>query len=87
MLPDRQIGHVVRFDDYVEDFNTFVREVVAKRKHKRLLLLAHSMGGGIASVYLDRYPGDFAKAALGDVQVGSNDYPQLVLLHSDFDAC
>jgi lysophospholipase len=64
MLPDRQIGHVELFNDYVQDFNTFVREVVAKRGHKRLLLLAHSMGGAIASLYLERYPGDFAKAAL-----------------------
>jgi lysophospholipase len=64
MLPDRQIGHVELFDDYVQDFNTFVRGVVAKRGHKRLLLLAHSMGGAIASLYLERYPGDFAKAAL-----------------------
>jgi lysophospholipase len=64
MLPDRQIGHVEHFDDYVQDFNTFVREVVAQQGHKRLLLLAHSMGGAIASLYLERYPSDFAKAAL-----------------------
>jgi lysophospholipase len=64
MLRDGQIGHVELFDDYVQDFKSFVGEVVAKQGHKRLLLLAHSMGGAIASLYLERYPGDFAKAAL-----------------------
>ena len=64
MLPDKQIGHVEHFADYVQDFNTFVRGVVAKQGHKRLLLLAHSMGGAIASLYLEGYPSDFERAAL-----------------------
>jgi lysophospholipase len=64
MLPDKEVGYVELFADYVQDFNTVVHGVGAKQGHKRLLLLAHSMGGAIASLYLENYPDDFEKAAL-----------------------
>ncbi len=57
-------GHVRRFDDYVDDLQTFVDQVVRRSPHPHLLLLAHSMGGGIATRHLERFPGTFAAAAL-----------------------
>ncbi|WP_201495426.1 alpha/beta fold hydrolase [Rubrivivax sp. A210] len=65
LLPDEpQKGHVVQFDDYVEDLQAFIQQVVGQKPHRKLLLLAHSMGGGVASRHLQKYPGVFAAAAL-----------------------
>lgn len=57
-------GHVRHFDDYVDDLQTFILQEVKRTPHQRLFLLAHSMGGGIATRHLQRYPGIFSAAAL-----------------------
>lgn len=54
-------GHVDRFDDFVDDFAAFVRatETAMTEHYGRelpLRLVAHSMGGAIAALYLARYP-------------------------------
>ncbi len=70
ILADPQIGHVEHFDDYVTDLKTYVDRVVRPSQEKLgagrgpLFLLAHSMGGCIASLYLETYPRDFAAAVL-----------------------
>ena len=64
MLKDRYKGHVAAFDDYVHDLNVFVRKVVLQKPHRKLFLLAHSMGGGIATRYIEMYPDVFDAAAL-----------------------
>ena len=64
LLPDPLKGHVVLFDDYVADFTTFMDTVVKPRRYRRLAILAHSMGGAIASLYLERRQNDFAAAVL-----------------------
>jgi lysophospholipase len=65
LLPNEpQKGHVVNFEDYVDDLQTFIQEVVRKDQHAKLFVLAHSMGGGIATRHLQRFPGVFAAAAL-----------------------
>lgn len=64
MLPDeREKGHVNRFENYVSDLDTFIRTVVLSKPHQRLFLLGHSMGGGIATLYIERYPDVFHAAA------------------------
>jgi lysophospholipase len=60
----REKGHVKKFDDYVNDLQTFVLDVVKKEQHKKLLVLAHSMGGGVATRHLQMFPGTFDAAAL-----------------------
>ncbi|MBY3143803.1 alpha/beta fold hydrolase [Rhizobium laguerreae] len=57
------LGYVENFDDFVDDLKTFV-EKEAKPANERLFLLAHSMGGAIASLYLEKFSADFAAAAL-----------------------
>ena len=53
------------FNTYVYDLHKFVEEVVhIKEKGNSLYLYAHSMGGGIAAMYLEKYPADFCKAVL-----------------------
>jgi lysophospholipase len=64
----RERGHVDDFNFYVDDLHKLVTNVVKKHSpsHPRLFLLAHSMGGGIASLYLEReaFRKDFTAAAL-----------------------
>ncbi|HEX8170801.1 MAG TPA: alpha/beta fold hydrolase [Thermoanaerobaculia bacterium] len=64
LLRESQKGHVVHFDDYVTDLETFMKQVVQPHGQKNLFLLAHSMGGGIASLYLERPGHDFKAAVL-----------------------
>lgn len=61
---DRHKGHVDQFDDYVDDLDKFVKTVVLSRPHNKKYLLAHSMGGGIATRYIELHPDVFDAAAL-----------------------
>jgi len=61
---DPQMGHVLDFDNYVRDLKTFYNEKVAPAGHQNLFLLAHSMGGGIATLYIQEHQNDFKAAAL-----------------------
>ncbi len=63
LLKDRQIGHVERFDHYVEDLHFILSKFSAQLPDKKMLL-AHSMGGAVASAYLAKYPEVFKAAAL-----------------------
>ena len=62
MLKDSQIGHVVDFNDYVKDLHYFVSNFVPKDKKR--VLIGHSMGGAIASLYVEEYPSDFTGLVL-----------------------
>jgi len=57
LLKDPQIGHIDDYNHYISDLYFFVKNIV--KKHKKMILLAHSMGGAIASVYVERNPDDF----------------------------
>lgn len=63
LLEDKQIGHVESFDDYVQDLHLVQREFSSLLPENKVLL-AHSMGGAVASSYLAAYPGVFKAAAL-----------------------
>lgn len=54
LLPDPQKGHVVEFDDYVDDAEAYVAQVHAAHPERPLFVLAHSMGGGIATALAER---------------------------------
>lgn len=59
MTENPQKGHVWNFDDYVNDLKTFYDTVVNAKRHDKLFLLAHSMGGAVASLYIEAYKDDF----------------------------
>lgn len=63
LLEDPQIGHVTSFADYVQDLHLLQTEL-SPLLPKDKVLLAHSMGGAVASSYLATYPGVFKAAAL-----------------------
>ncbi len=56
MLPDTHRGHVVNFSDYVDDLAAFWQQEVAGGPWRKRYILAHSMGGAIATLFLQRYP-------------------------------
>jgi len=64
-LKDSQKGHVWNFSDYLLDVEQWMNEVVLPLNEKKpLYLLAHSMGGLIATEYLAKHPKVFKKALL-----------------------
>ncbi|MGL6176681.1 MAG: alpha/beta fold hydrolase [Vibrionaceae bacterium] len=57
-------GHVVFFDDYVDDLEAFFKTVVSQKQHQTRLLLGHSMGGAVSCLYAARNPATIHKVVL-----------------------
>ncbi|KAF1367205.1 MAG: lysophospholipase L2 [Yokenella regensburgei] len=55
MLSDTHRGHVVNFSDYVDDLAAFWHQEVAPGHWRKRFILAHSMGGAIATLFLQRH--------------------------------
>ena len=62
-LKEKDLVHVDDYEEYVRDMKGFYDRVVSKNSLPKILF-AHSMGGAIASLYLEQYPGDFCGAVL-----------------------
>ncbi|SDB47746.1 lysophospholipase [Pseudobutyrivibrio sp. YE44] len=57
--------HVKHFEDYISDFNLFIEKIVIPESlTENLYLFAHSMGGGVGAMYLEKHPDVFKKAVL-----------------------
>jgi len=70
MTSDPQHGYVAHFDDYVDDFVTFVETIVKPKQQGPLLLVCHSMGGAIGALTLLRMPKLFSKAVFASPMFG-----------------
>ncbi len=70
MTSNPHMGHVQKFSDYVDDFALFMQTKVLPRNDKPLLLLGHSMGGAIGTLYLKQYPDIFSAAAFSAPMYG-----------------
>lgn len=58
-------GHVVKFSHYVDDFSVLMRKFVLPEVGSApLFLLAHSMGGAISGLYMQKNPGVFTAAVM-----------------------
>jgi lysophospholipase len=78
MIEDYSITHVEKYDDYVEDLKAFVeKKVKPDSQGKPFVLFAHSMGGAIGALYLEKYPKDFEKAILSSpmLEIDSGNTP------------
>ncbi len=64
MLSDTHRGHVVHFSDYVDDLERLWHQEIAPGPWRRRYALAHSMGGAITSLFLQRNPQAFDAVAL-----------------------
>jgi lysophospholipase len=82
MTKDAEAGYVEHFDNYVQDFERFMKQVVLAKSHSRLFLLAHSMGGAVGAMYLERNPGVFNAVVLSApmLQINTEPYPEFVAL-------
>ncbi len=56
--------NVEDFNYYVNDLKLFIDKEVLKNKNKDLYLFAHSMGGAIGIMFLEKHPEYFTKAIL-----------------------
>ena len=74
-LADPHKGHVDTYDDYLADFDYFLKNIVNNKPHKVKLLLAHSMGGTIALLYELRHPGNFSGIAMSAPMLGFSTAP------------
>ncbi len=66
-VEDMTLTHVNHFDDYVTDFEYFVRDVVPHDLPLRLF--SHSMGGAVAGLYLEKNPDVFPKAVFSSPMI------------------
>lgn len=82
--------YVRSFAEYVRDLHIFVKKFVRPYRNE-MYLFAHSMGGGIGAVYLERYPDDFKKAVLSSpmiqMKVGGVPYPAAMVIAHIFRLC
>lgn len=60
---DISLTHVSDFNEYVQDLEN-ICEVVLKKMPKPWMIFAHSMGGAVTSLFLERHPDVFSRAAL-----------------------
>lgn len=73
-------GHVDRFVDYEDDFTTWLTHLAPRIDGQPTYLVAHSMGGAIASMYMAQYgrakvPFEFKAAILSAPMMGINTKP------------
>ncbi|BCL71560.1 lysophospholipase L2 [Vibrio nigripulchritudo] len=72
LLDNPELGHVVEFQDYVEDLDLMVSQFHVER-YDESFLLGHSMGGAIIARYLQTHPSaPFQAAALSAPMFGLN---------------
>ena len=70
MTKDPEMGYIDDFQFYIDDMKYFYDHYLIKNKHKKIFLLAHSMGGAIGLTYLEQYPNDFNAAAFSSPMLG-----------------
>ena len=68
---DPSLTHVDDFDEYVRDLEKVVEGPLAPMP-KPWFLFAHSMGGAVSSLYMERHPGVIARAALCAPMIAPN---------------
>lgn len=59
---DKSEIYVDNYNYYIEDIKTFIDTTIPQ--NQKLYMFAHSMGGGIGTLFLERYPNYFQKAIL-----------------------
>lgn len=70
LLADPHRGHVVAFDDYVDDLETLYLQEIVARHYRHRYALAHSMGAAILALMLARQPAAFNAVALASPMFG-----------------
>lgn len=66
--PDSSVTHVDRFMDYVSDLKTIYDSLIQEMP-RPFMVFAHSMGGAVASLFLEQYPDAFVSAVLSSPMI------------------
>lgn len=76
-LKEKSQVHIDKFDYYVEDLKIFM-DTIVKKKGKSVFLYAHSMGGAIGTLFLEKYDGYFEKAVLSApmMEINTGDFKE-----------
>lgn len=81
LVDDNSLVYVDSFDEYVESTKLFIDKIVVPAgKGKPLFLYAHSMGGAIGTLFLERYPTYFNAAILSTpmMEINAGTYPAFI---------
>ncbi|MFP2769144.1 alpha/beta fold hydrolase [Oceanisphaera sp. KMM 10153] len=70
LLQDPLMGYVADFDDYVQDLEQFMQQVVLLEPVNSLYLLSHSMGGTISALWLSETQVRLQAATLSSPMMG-----------------
>lgn len=68
---DPSLTHVDHFEEYVRDLE-IVCDTFLKDRPRPYVVFAHSMGGAVTSLFLERHPGVFDRAALCAPMIAPN---------------
>lgn len=61
---ERRKIYIKDFDNYITDAKLFYDTVVTSVPHEKIVFFAHSLGGNVATQYIEQYPTDFDGAIL-----------------------
>jgi len=61
---ERRKIYIKKFDNYVADLKIFYDTVVTATEHEQLFIFAHSVGGNVATQFIEQYPDAFDAAVL-----------------------
>ena len=80
MLPDTEKGHVESFKDYIDDVRTMIEQIVKPTNPQKTFILAHSMGGNIATIYAEKHPETIDGLILSAPmhQIITDPYPEVI---------
>lgn len=77
LTANSDIGHIEDFNDYVLDLNNITQHLITPEHYQDCYLLAHSMGGAIATQYVETHPHPYSALALSAPMHGIHIQPWL----------
>ncbi len=72
LLSNMNKGYVASFQDYVDDLTYFIENIVQPHCTAKPYILAHSMGGAIATRYMQEFPRTIKAAIISSPMLGFN---------------
>ncbi len=75
LLTNADKGYVNSFQDYVDDLAYFIKNIIPPLCKAKPYILAHSMGGAIATRYMQDFPDAIKAAVIASPMLGFNSGP------------
>lgn len=75
-MKEPDVVYIDDYNTYVEDLRIFMDKVVVPAtSEKKLILIAHSMGGAVSTLFMEKYPGYFDRAILSSPMLKMKSVP------------